>query len=96
MEKKQRAEAFAKAVVTEVRLRQGWDYLREMGLEQEMRGLGTFLKWLWEDCETEEGPEMKECGVERGEGKSEICRIGKAWFLGRVEKGEGGEVDEII
>ena len=49
-ENRERVENFAKAIVTEVRLEQGWDYL----IQKNSSGTGLFLKWVTDDCLAEE------------------------------------------
>ena len=46
VEVKERARTFADVVLTEARLEQAWDFLRETGVEQGKKGTGAFLKWL--------------------------------------------------
>ena len=44
IQNRERVDIFAKAVVTEMRLEQGWEYMREMGMERTMKGVRVFLK----------------------------------------------------
>ena len=50
IENKERIINFAKAIVTEVRLEQGWEYLDE----KEDKGIPKFLSWITNDCLMEE------------------------------------------
>ena len=83
-------DAFAKAVVTEARLEQGWGELEEKG-----GGFKNFLEWVQRDVLAEEGGEMERLGVVRGEGLGKaIVGVARPWFWRRVEvwKREGGGV----
>ncbi|KAL9111945.1 MAG: hypothetical protein Q9187_007855, partial [Circinaria calcarea] len=88
LEQKQRAAVFARAIVTEMRLKQGWDYLAETGVEQSKRGVKTFLDWILQDCETEEKREIEEKEIGRRLLKSEIASMGRQWYFRRMEEKE--------
>ena len=55
MANRERVMNFAKAVVTENRMEQGWDLLGQ----KIINSLGVFLKWVIEDCLVEEKMEME-------------------------------------
>ncbi|KAK4965653.1 hypothetical protein LTR66_012101 [Elasticomyces elasticus] len=82
--KKESAALFAAAVVTETRLMQGLDYLEEMGVESNERGIGVFLKWMTADCLAEEKDALKEADVEVRMTKTEIIRVARVWYLKRI------------
>jgi hypothetical protein len=82
-EKQQRATALAEAWCSEQRLEQGWDYLREKSLEQNMKGIGAFLKWLQLDIITEEKHYISKHAVDEDMLKKVIIARGKAWYLER-------------
>ena len=88
LEQKERAMVFARAVVTEMRLKQGWDYLAETGVEQSKKGVKAFLNWLSQDCETEEKREIEEMEVDLKLLRSEIVSIGREWYFRRLEEKE--------
>ncbi|OAL48933.1 hypothetical protein IQ07DRAFT_512737 [Pyrenochaeta sp. DS3sAY3a] len=73
------------------RLEQGWDVLREKGVERGMRAIGEYLKWVQADVLGEERGFIEKYGVHEGQLKLEIAKIAKAWFVGRVAGGEGEE-----
>ncbi|KAB8303118.1 hypothetical protein EYC80_004569 [Monilinia laxa] len=75
------ANAFANEVVRERRLEQGWQYLREMGVPTDMKGIVTFLQWLWHDVAVEEKSEIEQFEIDKGLLKKEIHRIGRDWYF---------------
>ena len=86
IENEKRVENFAKAVVTEMRLEQGWQYMREVGLVREMRNVGAFLKWIVEDVIAEEQGEMERVGVGKLALKPAVVGIAKRWYEVKVKK----------
>ena len=83
----QRIQNFAKAIVTENRLEQGWEYLDQ----QDAAGLGAFLKWLTNDCLVEEKREMEALGIAKGRLSSAIVAIAKPWFWARIARESRGQ-----
>ncbi len=75
---------FAKAVVTEGRLEQGWGELGEK--ERAAKGFGRFLKWLEKDVLAEEGLEMERLGIGQAGLGQAIAGVAKPWFWRRVEE----------
>lgn len=80
-EKREAAEAVARVWCSEGRLEQGWDYLRETGLERNMRGIGPFLKWVQRDVLVEERGYIQEHGIDEEALKREITAVAKSWYL---------------
>ncbi|KAL6713532.1 hypothetical protein ACLMJK_008997 [Lecanora helva] len=76
---RQRIDHFAKAIVTENRLEQGWNYLEQ----KDASGLGLFLKWLTNDCYAEEKLEMEKLSIARSKLNPAINAIARPWFLAR-------------
>lgn len=87
-EKREAMEGLARAWVGEQRLEQGWDYLREMGMERNLQGIGEFLKWVQNDVLVEERGYVQENEVDEGMLRMEIMKVAKPWFLERVARGE--------
>jgi hypothetical protein len=83
VEKQKAANALAEVWCSEQRLEQGWDYLREKSIEQNMKGIGAFLKWLQLDILTEEKGYITEHAVDEDMLRKEIISRGKAWYLER-------------
>ncbi|KAF2796348.1 hypothetical protein K505DRAFT_300420 [Melanomma pulvis-pyrius CBS 109.77] len=87
-EKREAVARLARAWVGEQRLEQGWDYLREMGVERSLKGIGEFLKWVQNDVIVEERGYVQENEVDEGMLRMEIMKVAKPWFLERVEREE--------
>ncbi|KAF2250802.1 hypothetical protein BU26DRAFT_517586 [Trematosphaeria pertusa] len=87
-EKQEAAAAVARIWCSEQRMEQGWDYLREKGIERSMKGIGVFLKWVQRDILVEERGYIGDNGVDEGMLKAGIIAIAKPWYLARVNKGE--------
>lgn len=62
---------FVKQAVQEARLRQGFDYLREMNLPEDIKSIGSYIKWVVEDVLKEEKDTIEEL-------KLDVCRVKKA------------------
>ena len=85
-ENKDRVDNFARAIVTEMRMEQGWGLLPPA--QKNARGTGAFLKWVVNDCLVEEKREMETLGIGKGQLSQAITNIAKPWFFGRAaEKG---------
>ncbi|KAF2451781.1 hypothetical protein P171DRAFT_426238 [Karstenula rhodostoma CBS 690.94] len=82
-ERREAAKGLAQAWCSEQRLQQGWDYLREKGIEQDMKGIGAFLKWLQLDILSEEKGYITEYKIDEEMLKKEIIGRGKPWYLDR-------------
>jgi len=54
IEKVNSINEFVEKVVTDNRLNQGLEYLKEQHLDFEVKNLGTFFKWVAEDSIREE------------------------------------------
>ena len=80
----ERLKSFAKAIVTENRMQQGWGYLEEMRVARDMTGLGKFLRWVVEDCLKEEQRDMEEANIREPDLKPAIIDIAKLWYKGKV------------
>lgn len=86
---RERVDNFAKAIVTEIRLEQGWGYLSQ----KEAAGMGNFLKWVLNDCLLEEKMEMEKLKISKGKLSPAIADITKPWFWARLERA-GREANE--
>lgn len=80
-ENRERVTNFAKAVVTENRMEQGWNTLGDKSI----KSVGFFLKWVTEDCLMEEKLEMECLEISKGKLSPAIASIAKPWFLKRLE-----------
>lgn len=89
-ERRKAAAAVAAAWCSQQRLEQGWDVLREKGIERDARALGDFLKWIQCDILVEERSYIRNNAVDEAALKSEIARIAKPWYRARLR--EGGDL----
>ncbi|KAF2643706.1 hypothetical protein P280DRAFT_444768 [Massarina eburnea CBS 473.64] len=87
-EKRAFAATVAKLWCSELRLEQGWDYLREMNIPRSMQGIGPFLKWIQDDIFKEERGYIQEHEVAEGMLRIEIGKVAKPWFLERAKRGD--------
>ncbi|KAB2573889.1 Glutamate carboxypeptidase tre2 [Lasiodiplodia theobromae] len=85
-DKKKAVEAFVGRTCHERRLEQGWDYLREMGVERNTKGIQTFLSWVTRDIEVEEKEEIVELNLGT-DWKIAVTRMARTWYLAQLEKG---------
>lgn len=81
---RQREDNFAAAVVTDQRLEQGWEYLRDIGVTRDEAGVGKFLAWITRDIFVEEEREMSEKNISKGKLKPAIKTLAAPWYKGRL------------
>ncbi|KAF2475148.1 uncharacterized protein BDR25DRAFT_100281 [Lindgomyces ingoldianus] len=84
--KRQAAATVAKAWCSEQRMEQGWDYLREQSIPQNLKGIGAFLKWVQQDILLEEVGYIEEHMIHEQMLRMEIIAIAKPWFQERYKK----------
>lgn len=73
--------------VTESRLLQGIDYLKEEGLGLERKNLGPYLKWVYNDILKEELDTIMGNGFEPKEISGTISNKARAWFFEKENEG---------
>lgn len=83
-ERRKTAAAMAVAWCSQQRLEQGWDVLREKGVERDVKALGDFLKWIQHDILEEEKSHINEHGVDEASLKIEIAKIAKPWYRAKL------------
>lgn len=86
-EKRDAGDTLAAIWCTEARLQQGWDFLEEVSVPRDMKGLGRYLKWIQSDIITEEKGYVEENGVDEGMLRISIAKIAKVWYIRRVGLG---------
>lgn len=74
------------ALVTENRLLQGLDHLREEGLSLEIRNIATFLRWVFNDILKEEADTIAANGFEQKELGKPISDIAKRFFMKALDQ----------
>lgn len=77
---------FVAYAVTDNRLNQGLDFLREMKKPIEMQSTGDFLKWLGNDVQRECDLELKEAGLEWKMVAQTVTIKARDWFKNEVNK----------
>ena len=73
---------FVKDNVTQARLQQGLDYLREFNMEADSTHLGHFLKWIAEDIIEEAGQDVDAEVLKAS--KKLIANQGKTWYICQI------------
>jgi hypothetical protein len=85
-EKMASLEEFVERTVTEQRLLQGVDHLREMGKELSRKSTGDFLRWVFNDIADEESDTMEaSCLTQKDIGKP-ISTKARRWFFAYLDK----------
>lgn len=82
--KVQSVNAFVDMVLTENRLQQGIDYLQEQHLPLLVNSMGTFLKWVANDCLKEESDVLVESNLTQKDVTTAINQHAKQWFLTKL------------
>ena len=75
---------FVDNVVTEARMNQSVDYLKEMGLEVSPKSTGDFLRWVVNDILKEETDTIVENQLDMKKVKSSVASKARLWFLNQV------------
>lgn len=73
-------DALAGQLVTEQRLAQGVDYLREMGHPLELRSVSAFAQWVVRDVLKEEGDAIAMSGFKEADLRKAVSRMAGSWF----------------
>lgn len=87
-ERRDAADAAAIAWCSQERLRQGWAYMKEVGLTRDQRSLGEYLKWMQNDILLEEKSVIKEQDIDEAALRISIARVARLWYMQRVGLGE--------
>jgi ferritin len=79
-------DEFVRDNVTEARLLQGLEYLREMNISVDEKATGTFLKWIVGDCIREEADQLKGLDVNALKSlKKHITSTAHKWYRNYVK-----------
>lgn len=81
VEKLQSQIELVDALVTENRLNQGLQVMRDRGLDIDVRNLGDFIRWIFGDCVKEELDRIEASGFQPKELGSPIAAKTKQWFF---------------
>jgi len=69
------------SIVAEGRLEQGLDHLRQLGLDNDRKNLGTFIKWVYNDTIKEELDTIVGNGFEPKDVSSTISKKARDWYF---------------
>jgi hypothetical protein len=86
VEKLNSVNEFIEATVTENRLLQGLDHLREMNKEVNEKSTGIFIKWVFEDVMKEESDTMEASGLEKKDISKAVSIKARTWFFDKLEE----------
>lgn len=79
------AQGFVDLMVTEDRLSQGVDYLREHGMGLEPSSIGPFLKWVNEDVRREGDAELEANSLNWKVVSKMVSKTARNWFLSSIK-----------
>lgn len=80
-EKVKNIAEFVEKVVTENRLKQGLEYLKEQHLDFNNENIKTFISWIVKDCFKEEKDIIIESGLKDKDVSQSIAVKAKDWYL---------------
>lgn len=84
IEKVNNIKEFVDNVLTDQRLQQGLQSLKDQGLEVDSKNTGAFLKWIGSDVIKEESDTMEGNGLDRKEVMPVLNRNAREWFMRQV------------
>jgi len=77
-------QEFIENVVTESRLNQGIDYLKEQNQPLNQTSTGIFLKWIVGDVIKEESDTMRDSLIEPKDVNGSISKKAREWYFSQV------------
>ncbi len=83
-------------VVTENRLNQGLDYLKEMGIERNMQSVSDLITFMIQDCFKEEEERFIDSGFDLKLIKKEIAQQSKIWYIDFIKNSEEKNKTHVI
>lgn len=86
---KKSAEEFVEFVCTENRLEQGISKLGEMGLTVDIKNMGTFLRWVFNDIMEEQKDVLVNSMIDKRDVSPKIADKARNWFLNYINKEMG-------
>lgn len=85
IEKVRDIQEFVDMVLTQNRLEQGIDYLREFNMSISSENINTFIMWIGKDCMKEEGETMIKSNLDRKAVMKKLQSQAVQWYLHYVE-----------
>jgi hypothetical protein len=89
VEKVKSITEFVDSVLTEARLSQGIEYLKEMNLELSSKSTGDYLRWVVGDIRKEESDTIEASGLTPKDINRRISTESKRWFFEWVKNNDG-------
>lgn len=86
VEKDRKVQHFVEGVVTEPRLNQALEYLREMNKPLDQTSTGDFIRWVFDDIIKEESDTMDELGLTRKDIGSTVAGHARPWFFNVINE----------
>lgn len=86
VEKMNTVQEFLDKTVTENRLQQGIDFLRESGLPLTEKSTGDFIRWVYNDIVKEEFDTMCDNGIARKDIGSPLAYKARSWYFQYLEE----------
>ncbi len=81
LEHSRKLKEFAENYVTEARMNQAIDFLKEMGHDLSEKSTGHFIRWIFNDIIKEESDTMAEWGLEKKDVGKSVPAIAKGWYF---------------
>ena len=89
VEKIESMKKFVDYAVTENRLNQGIDYLNEQHISIDIKSMGEFIRWVFNDVVKEESDVMEESGIEKKELGKYVSPVAREWFNAKLNEEVG-------
>ena len=74
------------SILTGNRLKQGIEYLKEFGMDVDIKNTGAFIKWSVNDCLKEEKDTIDASGLDYKQVCNALSKKAKAWFFAEINK----------
>ena len=84
MEKINAVSDFVEYAVTDNRLKQGLEYLAEQKLENDVKNIGVFIKWLVSDVRKEKQETNSHNGLDEKILNKQLTVAARKWFLAQI------------
>lgn len=84
VEKVESAKEFVNNVVTENRLKQGLDFLREGNIVVDMKATGDFIRWVYNDVVKEESDVIEASGIDVKDIGGLVAKATKQWYFEQI------------
>jgi len=84
VEKVNSVKEFVSNVVTENRLKQGLDFLREGNIVVDMKATGDFIRWVYNDVVKEELDVIEASGIDVKDIGGLVAKAAKSWYFEQI------------